>query len=420
MFKPAHSFGFPACRRVERDAFLLPRILSPCLPFILSGLTLCSTGFAEEELTAVRSYDGNFLITAPDHLTCGWAARFAERTREKVFSLLDYSREWDNAASVILRSQKRQTEAGNVTLWTITAKKGSLEISNPDIYPNKRGDALVLQTVHLCLADMAGLTLPTAQPGKAPLIPPWLWCGVAENLPKENLADLRRYAATIVRNGTFLPLEQLLGAEQAPREETQRELFFRESGSIVDFLLHREDGASSLRDALTRLQEEGDFTQSLLLAFSRTVNTVAQLEQEWQRFAVQQVERTIGGPRMLLWETKEALDRVLTVEIPTIDRRTLEKKTIRTDLTGLFRHRNRRIVQKIASEKASEAFSLSLRADPEYSRILQEYLEALTAIAQNNRSEFKRHFALAERLREGLEQSPQFRRSSENGDTGNQ
>jgi hypothetical protein len=368
-------------------------------------MSCISRCYAEEELKAIRSYDGNFLITAPDYLTCGWAARFAERTRQKVFDLLDYRREWDRPASIVLHSQERETAAGKLKLWTITARKGPWTSVKANVYPNKRADTLVLQVVHLCLADMGGLTLPEEKMEKGIAVAPWLYCGVAENLSRENVTNLRARVAEIVNNGRFLPLEELLGAKEGPSDETERELFFRQSGSVVDYLLHRAGGRSTLTKAITRLRDKGDLTRSLLVAFSRDINTVAQLEEQWKQFAVQQVERTIGGPKMLLSETKAALDRVLTVKIPTVDRDSLEEKIITTDLKGLFSHANRRLVQQIASEKASEVFSMSLRAEPEYGPILQEYLQALTAIAQSNRGEFKRHFALGERMREKLEKS---------------
>jgi hypothetical protein len=91
-----------------------------------------------------------------------------------------------------------------------------------------------------------------------------------------------------------------------------------------------------------------------------------------------------------------------------IDRDTLEKKEVATDLEGLFRHRNKRTAKRIASEKASLVFQLSLRADRDYVPILQEYLQALTAIVSNDRRKFKRHFALAERRKKELEQSAAF------------
>jgi len=420
MFRQDQDSISPAECRTGAPVSPILLILSLCLPLALCSSIFSSRAIAEEELKAIRSYDGNFLITAPDHSTCAWAARFAERTRQKVFRLLGYSRQWGRAASILLRSRKHQTEAGEVKLWTITVRKGSLRIVNADIYPNKRGDALVLQIVNLCLADMAGFTWPEKQPGRATTVPPWLWCGLAENLPRENIADLRVYAADIVSNGAFLPVEQLLRVRVIPSDEAQRELFFRQSGSVVDFLLHQENGRSLLRRAVTQLREKDGFTRSLLFAFSRDFNTPVQLEEKWKEFAVQQVERTIGGPKMLLSETKAALDRVLTVSIPTVDRDSLEEKIITTDLRGLFRHRNRRVVQEIASRKASEVFSLSLRAQPEYGPILQEYLQALTAIAQSNRAEFKRHFALAERLRKRLERSLDFNVMSEDGNTNNQ
>lgn len=364
---------------------------------------------AEDQFRTIRSYNGNFLVTAPDPALAGWVARAAELTREKVFGLLECHSEWQRAASIILRYRTEKEAEGELRLWTISVTKGAFKTVASDVYPNKRDDAVVLRVVELCVSDMAGLTAPQEKLPPAAPVPPWLFCGIAENLSAANLSVFREYIAEAVRKEDFLPLEQLFRTDFITLDETQRELFFKQSASVVDFLLHRQDGRSRLREAIARLSGEKDFTASLLFAFSRDFGALPQLQESWKKFAVLQAERTIGSSRMPLSETKKALDRVLIADIPTVDRDSLEEKLVTTDLPGLFRHRNRLIVQQIASQKASEVFSLSLRAKPEYGPILQEYLLAITAIAKDDRAEFRKHFALAERLRKRLEESPEFK-----------
>ena len=294
-------------------------------------------------------------------------------------------------------------------LCAVSVAKGEFIAVATDVYPNRRDDAVVLHVVKLCLADISGVAAPQKKPSPAAAVPPWLVCGVAENLSGANLPAFREYAADIVSKETFLPLEELFRTDVVPLDEAQRELFFKESASVVDFLLHREGGKSRLRQAIARLGEEGNFKASLLFAFSRDFGELPQLQDHWKGFAVRQAERTIGSSRMSLSETKKALDGVLIAEIPSVNRESLEEKVVTTDLPGLFRHRNRLVAQQIASQKASEVFSLSLRAMPQYSTILQEYLTAITAIARGNRTEFRKHFASAERLRRKLEESPNFK-----------
>ncbi|MDP2897878.1 MAG: hypothetical protein Q8Q12_15195 [bacterium] len=375
---------------------------------------------AEGDLCAIRSYDGNFLVTAPDHSTCAWAGKVAELTRQRVFNLLGHHAEWSDPATILLRSQASGTEAEGPQLWAITVAKSDLEVRYADVYPNKRGDLLVLSVVNVCLGDMAGLGSPEGARGPAGNVPAWLVCGAAENLSRGNLADLRNYAADIASQGNYIPFKQLLQAETIPSDETQRELFFRQSGSIMDFLLHQKDGKSKLREVVLGLATKDDSTTPLFQAFATDFETLSQLEQTWKEFAIRQAERTIGGAKMLLSETREALEDVLTVKIPIVDKDTLEEKIVTTDLNGLFRHSNRRLVQQIASEKASDVFRLSLKSRPEYGPILQEYLQALTAVARSERSEFKRHFAIAERLRKELEESAEFKEGTESGNPGDQ
>jgi hypothetical protein len=383
-----------------------------------AGNRLCGESAPEPTATALRSYDGNFLVTAPDPSTAGWVAKAAELTREKVFELLGYESEWVSPASILLRTRKQQTAEGEATLWTVSVRLGRLGSVQSDLYPNRRDDSLVLQVVRLCLDSMVEAFSSEEDASAGRSVPPWLPSGVAENLSLANLPRLRAFAADIAANETFLPFEDLFRVQIIPLAEAQRELFFRESGSLVDFLLHQPEGGPRLGQAVSALRQHDDFTASLLFVFSREFGTLAQLQEMWLAFAVRQVDRTIGGPRMSLPETRDALQEVLIVNIPVVERDTLEQKVITTDLNGLFRHRNKRLVQRIASEKSSEIFRLSLRSSPQYAPIFQEYLEALTAVARNQRLPFKRHFALAEKLREKLEQSPDFNiEEGENDDT---
>lgn len=375
---------------------------------------------AKGDLCAIRSYDGNFLVTAPDHSTCAWAGKIAELTRQRVFNLLGHHAEWSDPATILLRSQASGAEAEGLQLWAITVAKGGFDARHTDVYPNRRGDLLVLSVVNVCLGDMAGLGSPEGAGGPAGDVPAWLVCGVAENLSRGNLADLRKYAADIASQGNYISFKQLLQAETTPSDETQRELFFRQSGSIMDFLLHQKDGKLKLREMVLNLSTKDDFVAPFLTTFAGDFETLGQFEQTWKEFAIRQAERTIGGSKMLLSETREALEDVLTVKIPIVDKDTLEEKIITTDLNGLFRHSNRRLVQQIASEKASDVFRLSLKSRPEYGPILQEYLQALTAAARSERSEFKRHFAIAERLRKELEESAEFKEGTESGNPGDQ
>lgn len=368
----------------------------------------------------MRSYAGNFLVVAPDTTTAAEAAKLAELTREAVFNLLGHDGEWTPAASIHLRARTVETAAGETELWTILVSRGEFAIAREGIYPNKRNDVMVLQVVHLCLEDVAGRVGPENRTSPA-AIPLWLSCGVAENLSRENVARQRESVSDVVKAGKFFPIGRLFEASNLPADDAQRELFFKESGSVVDFLLHREDGGVKLRQAIVRFRAEGDFMGSLLVAFSGDFGSIAELEKRWKEFAVERAERTIGAPRMLLSETKEALDRVLTVSISVIDRDTLEEKVITTDLWGLFRHRNKIVVRRIASQKQSEVFELSLKARPEYAPVLQQYLQALSAIVENDRAAFRSHLARAERLRKALEKTSYFKvEAGEHDDTDNQ
>ncbi len=409
MFSTRHnstSIGGGSSRFAAAAASSLPRV-RVFLAFAVSFSAALGCG-NQGKSAVVRSYDGNFLVEAPEATTAASAASLAELTRKKVFNLLGHERHWKRAASIRLRVRNRKTPGGEMPLWSISVARNTFARLKDDVYPNRRNDVMVLQLVALCLEDIAQAVPPEKRGPPAVALPPWLSCGVAENLSRENAARLRRFVSDVVSSGNFLPIEELFSLKSLPADEAERELFFKESGSVVDFLLHQEDGDSKLRRAIMSFRAERDFVRALLLEFAEGFATLDRLQDRWKEFAVERAERTIGAPRMLLSETKASLDRVLTVTIPVIDRDTLQEKVLTTDLRGLFRHRNKRTVRRIAREKASELFQLRLRARPEYATILQEYSRALSAIGKNDRRTFKRHFSLAEGLRKKLEKTADF------------
>jgi hypothetical protein len=385
---------------------------------LLGGPSLC---VPEAAGAVVRSYDGNFLVAAPDTTTAAETASLAERTRTAVFELLGHEEEWERAARVYLTVRTKATAEGRVPLWTVSVSKGGFKGLEADVYPSARNDVMVLQVVTVCLEAIAGPMPREAEREAAGALPVWLSCGVAENLSAANVARFRQFAAEIVRNGTFHPMDELFQTEGFPSDEAERELFFKQSGSVVDLLLHQREGRTKLRQAIRRFRTDNSLRASLLFEFSADFGSDVRLEERWKEFAVRSSEKIIGGPKMSLVETQKALDLVLRVTIPVIDRDTLEEKVVTTDLSGLFRHRNALTAQKIAAEKTDEVAKLSLRARREYVPILQEYFRALSAILGRDRGAFKKHFALAERLREKLEQSPQFEvEETANDDTSNE
>lgn len=375
----------------------------------MAGLLGATSLFVPEGAGAVvRSYDGNFLVAAPDTTTAAETASLAERSRTAVLELLGHEEEWERAARIYLAIRTKTTAEGRVPLWTVSVSKGGFRRLEADVYPSARNDVMVLQVVAVCLEAIAGPIPQQAEEAEKRALPVWLSCGLAENLSAANVARFRQFAAEIVRTGTFHPMDKLFLTEGLPSDEAERELFFKQSGSVVDFLLHQREGRTKLRQAIRRFRTDSSLRASLVLEFSADFGSIARLEERWKEFAVRSSEKIIGGPKMSLVETKEALDLVLRVTIPVIDRDTLEEKVVTTDLWGLFRHRNTLTSQRIAAEKTDEVAKLSLRARREYAPILQEYFRALSAILGRDRRAFKKHFAHAERLREKLEQSPQF------------
>ena len=132
------------------------------------------------------------------------------------------------------------------------------------------------------------------------------------------------------------------------------------------------------------------------------------MEKEWIDFASQRSKKFISTEKLTLVETKKRLDSILVVEIPVMERKTIEQKIVTTDFDGLMKHRDRIIVALICRRKIVELTELMLRSKKEYQPILQQYIESIQAIVEKKRGSFKFHFKKAEKLRKKLEKLPYF------------
>lgn len=115
-------------------------------------------------------------------------------------------------------------------------------------------------------------------------IPRWADEGIALNSePASRQRDLRGWLATQIRQGRGYTLPQLVSLRQYPPDKFLGDLFYAQSGSLVEFLLTRQgDSAESVLRFVESSQPGA--------AQPVTAAALAQLESEWKAWLLQHHE----------------------------------------------------------------------------------------------------------------------------------
>lgn len=90
-------------------------------------------------------------------------------------------------------------------------------------------------------------------------IPRWADEGIALNSePPQRQQDLRRWLAEEVRQGRGYSLTQLLNVKQCPQDKYLGDLFYAQSGSLIEFLIqHQPEGEHGVLRLIERTQVGG-------------------------------------------------------------------------------------------------------------------------------------------------------------------
>lgn len=124
-------------------------------------------------------------------------------------------------------------------------------------------------------------------------IPRWADEGIALNSePPQRQQDMRRWLAGEVRQGRGFKLTQLLAMQQYPTDKHLGDLFYAQSGSLIEFLLQQN---SDSEEGVMRLVESA---QHQVLEQPLQGVSVARLESEWKAWLLK--SEASSEPRMQL------------------------------------------------------------------------------------------------------------------------
>ncbi len=389
------------------------KIFIPLVIFLILNAAFIMPAESAVELkpqATVRSYNGQFTVTAPDLLTASIIAKKAEDYKAKIDELFGEPGRWDNPASIILTSTQEVINDTEEKLWMLRLIKEGEVKTEANLFQNKIDDALLFQVAYFSIKDIAQRG---AADNRAFLagkeIAFWLLAGVVENVLPDNKPLFHDFIEKALKNENYFHLNQLFQFTGPFKTEKEKELFYRQSGSFLNYLLTLPDGREKVRRAIQNLWSKSNFTFSLRWEFRDVFSSVDDMEKKWVDFASQRSKRFIRLGTLTLAETKERLDTILVVEIPVMDRETIEQEIVTTDFGGLMKQRDRMTVALICRRKIVELTKLMLRSKKEYHPIIQKYIESLQAIVQKKRGSFRFHFRKAEKLRKKLEKLPYFK-----------
>jgi hypothetical protein len=393
------------------------------LAVVLCCAAVCAAGAARgaDEVSTVRSYRGQFLVTAPDVEYASTLAQRCERITEIVRRRLGLRGEWDGAASVWVRARTVQGADGPETVWDAGVSRNNVVRAANGLWFGQVEDFLALAVTYHVVLDMAA-TSASANGGtlEGRSIPFWLTAGLAQLLdPEQRLDFFRTTEAAIQEKRSFL-LEDMFEHDgrfvdaDGALDAEQRAIFLQQSATVVDFLLGSKRGTERLRSSLQELYRRSGFTFSLRWEYRDLYPTLDEMQAAWEQYVHERPLHVLSEERFTLAQTEAKLDDILRVTIPVIDPETVETSELVTDFEGLSEHDNRAVAARIANEKAVQLLQLTLRSAPEFKPALEAYARALTAIRDGERRRFKHWYKRAEREHAAVRKLPYFTTGEEN------
>ncbi|MBN1918874.1 MAG: hypothetical protein JW889_13290 [Verrucomicrobia bacterium] len=367
------------------------------------------------EMSTVRSYGGQFVVTAPDVEYASVLARRCERITEAVGRRLGLRGQWDGRASVWVRTRTVEGPNGPETVWDAGVSRKDVTRAATGLWFGQVEEFLELAVTYHVLRDIAEVSA-AANGGtlEGRPIPFWLTAGLAQLLDTEHRLELFRTTATAIEEKRSFLLKDLFehdgesaDARGAPDVE-QRAIFLQQSATVVDFLLGSKRGAQRLLTSLQQLHRRSGFTFSLRWEYRDLYPTLDAMQAAWEQYVHERPLHVLSEGRFSLAQTEARLEEILRVTIPVIDPETIETSEVVTDFEGLSTHKNRPVAVRIANEKAEQVLQLTLRSASEFKPALEAYARALTAIRDGERGSFKRWYKRAGREHEAVRRLPYF------------
>jgi len=353
---------------------------------------------------SVRSYLGNYIVTAPDAKTAAMYAKQAEDLRKLVAHILSDDRVYNITVYISIRPVREKQPGGN--RWQVSLMHGGLRRYSGAILRNRIENAVKFYVVYCYLLDAAASEAAANKERiRDDQVPFWICAAVMENLTQAAREAHRDYMLTSLGKGRYIPLDELFRHRSRFRDEQQRALYFHQCGSVFDYLVTMPRGRKKVLESLRDLWRRDDLTISLLWHFKGDFASLGELEDKWSDFTRKRPEKFFDFKRLTIEETRKHLAVILEVEIISIDEKTIEEETEKTDFAGLMKHKNSTARINIAFGKMVELRDLKLRAPKAYQEVLGEYILSLNAIINGKKRNFKRHYEKANKLLKSLEAS---------------
>lgn len=389
---------------------------------------------AADETSVVRSYRGQFVVTAPDVEYASTLAQRCERISESVQRRLGLRGQWEGTASVWVRKRAVAGPEGPGTVWDVGVSRNNEVRAANGLWFDQVEDFLEMAVTYHVVRDIAAASA-AANGGtlEGRSIPFWLTAGLAQLIDSEQRLDLFRTTETAIEEKRSFLLADLFehddrfGADEAsgdgaPADETsgdetsgdgtpdveERAIFLQQSATVVDFLLGSKRGSERLRASVQELYRRSSFTFSLRWEYRDLYPSLDAMQAAWEQYVHERPLHVLSEERLTLAQTEAALDEILRVTIPVIDPETVETSEVVTDFDGLSKHKNRPVAVRIANEKAEQLLQLVLRSAAEFKPALEAYARSLGAIRDGQRGSFKRWYKRAQREHEAVRKLPYF------------
>ena len=375
--------------------------------------------YAADEVTTVRSYRGQFVVTAPDVEYASTLAQRCERISENVQRRLGLRGQWEGTASVWVRKRAVEGSEGPGTVWDAGVSRNNEVRAANGLWFDQVEDFLQMAVTYHVVRDIAAASA-SANGGtlEGRSIPFWLTAGLAQLIDSEQRLDLFRTTETAIEEKRSFLLADLFehddrfGADEASGDGAsdveERAIFLQQSATVVDFLLGSKRGSERLRASVQELYRRSSFTFSLRWEYRDLYPSLDAMQAAWEQYVRERPLHVLSEERLMLAQTEAALDEILRVTIPVIDPETVETSEVVTDFDGLSKHKNRPVAVRIANGKAEQLLQLVLRSAPEFKPALEAYARSLGAIRDGGRGSFKRWYKRAQREHEAVRKLPYF------------
>jgi len=366
------------------------------------------------ESATVRSYNGQFVVTAPDIQYASQIAQMCEHVRKRAQRRLGLKGLWGKALTVHIARRTVEGQDEPETVWDVGIGRGGQALTRTGLWYGQIEDFLRLGVCYGVLwqaAQDSAVTHKGSLRGRP--LPFWLYAGLAGLMqPKERL-DLYLNTTTAIKDQRSYLLADLFAHTGRFADDEQRAIFHQQAATVVDFLLSVRNGRTRMRQSLENLWRKSTYTLSLRWEYRDLFSTIEPMQAAWQQYVFDRPARMLSEQRLTLVETDAILETLLAVDIPVIAKDTIEQSVVHTDLHGLSKHDNPAVVGRLCKERVEALLQLAPRSAPEFKPAIEGYIKAINAIRAGSNRKFRHEYKRAQRAHKAVRALPYFTHSQE-------